>query len=80
MEQAGPVPFPPPMGGRRYRHMYNRSRLAEKKHNRFLARGRDKATCMGESKGGAAPLLLPQELPLWPGEDLAVAEAQLGGL
>lgn len=23
---------------------------------------------MGESKGGAAPLLLPQELLLWPGE------------
>ena len=59
---------------------YNHSKLAEEKH-KFLSRGgRDKATCMGEPRGGTwAPLLLPREFPLWPQmETWPAAEAQLG--
>lgn len=80
MEQAAPCPSLPPMGGWRQRHRYNHSKLAEEKH-KFLARGgRDKATCMGEPRGGTwAPLLLPREFPLWPQmETWPAAEAQLG--
>lgn len=81
MGQAGPCPSLAPMGGgRRQRHGYNHSKLAEEKH-KFLARGgRDKATCMGEPRGGTwAPLLLPREFPLWPQmETWPAAEAQLG--
>ena len=80
MEQAGPCPSLPPMGGRRQRLGYNHSKLAEEKHKFLARRGRDKATYMGEPRGGTwAPLLLPREFPLWPQmETWPAAEAQLG--
>lgn len=73
------MPSLPPMGGVGGSGTYTIVVNWQKNTTDSWLERRDKATCMGESEGGAAPLLLPQELPLWPSEDSAGSRGTAAG-